>query len=339
MSDIRLDRLHNHYVLIAPERMHRPDHHSTKGMKVSPEDCPFCRGNEGLTPPEVFAIRSDGANQPGWKTRVVPNLYKAVQIELQDHSRREGMFESIPGVGAHEVLIDSPGHDDHFAVMSEQQIADWLRSIARRNEDLRHDRRLIYLSVFKNHGAHAGATQPHPHTQLIAIPVMPRNELVFLESNLAYYRRHGRGKVEDLVENERLDGSRIVEEIGDFTAYCPYASSYPFEVMIVPRRALLSLDACNRDDIADLARLLGTVFSKMQKQLGAFDYNLTFRLAPLNMNFENEQYFDILHRFYRFSIRIMPRIYRLGGFELSTGMAINPVPPEECARLLNEERV
>lgn len=339
MSEIRLDRLHNHYVLIAPERLHRPDFHTSEAMKITPEDCPFCKGNEKLTPPEVFAIRNDGANQAGWQTRVVPNRYKAVQIELHDNSRREGMFESIPGVGAHEVLIDTPSHDEHFATMKESQIADWLRSLARRNEDLRHDKRLIYLSVFKNHGPNAGATQPHPHTQIIAIPVMPRSELVFLERNLSYYRRHGRGKVEDMVENERLDGSRIVDEVGDFTAYCPYASSYPFEVMIAPRRALLSLDMCNRDDIADLARLLHAVFGKMEKQLGAFDYNLTFRLAPLNMNFENEQYFDTLHRFHRFTIRIMPRIYRLGGFELSTGMAINPVTPEECARMLNEERI
>jgi UDPglucose--hexose-1-phosphate uridylyltransferase len=337
MSEIRRDRLHNQYVLIAPERLRRPDLHATKRAASSGQRCPFCEGNETLTPPEVYAIRDNEANRPGWKTRVVPNLYKAVQVELEDRSRREGIFESIPGVGAHEVLIDSVCHECGIEGLDAEAIENWLRSMIIRIKDLKRDERLVHLSIFKNVGANAGATQEHPHTQILALPVIPQNELLFLERNMQYYRRHGRGKAEDIVQNEIADKKRIVEEIGDFVAFCPFASSFPFEVMIAPKRNLASLEACSRDDVADLSLLILDLFQKLKRQLGDFDYNLFFRLAPINPNFENEPYMAYLHKNYRFTIRITPRIYRLGGFEIATGMAINPVSPEECAALLNSK--
>jgi len=340
MSEIRRDRLYSQYVLIAPERLHRPDLNIKKKRALkSSHRCPFCEGNESLTPPEVFAIRDNEANAPGWATRVVPNLYKAVQVELEDRSKLDGMFESIPGVGAHEVLIDSPCHECGIEGLDAHSIENWLRSIIIRIQDLKNDKRLIYLSVFKNVGADAGATQEHPHTQILALPVMPLNELNFLDRNMQYYRRHGRGKIEDVLSNELLCKKRIVEEIGNFVAYCPFASAFPFEVIIAPKTDIRSLEECSRDDVIDLSLLLRHLFQKLKMQLGDFDFNLFFRLPPLNPNFENEQYMNTLHKNYRFSIRITPRIYRLGGFELATSMAINPVSPEECATLLNSKDI
>ncbi|MEA3523700.1 MAG: galactose-1-phosphate uridylyltransferase [Campylobacterota bacterium] len=340
MSEIRRDRLHDKYVLIAPERLHRPDLLVNTKKTISSKDrCPFCEGNESLTPPEIYAIRDNDADATQWRTRVIPNLYKAVQVELEDHSQRKGMFESIPGVGAHEVLIDSPCHECGIEGLDVQSIENWLRSIVIRIDDLKNDQRLIYLSVFKNFGGGAGATQEHPHTQILALPIMPQNELVFLERNTRYYQRHGRGKMEDILHNELLDKERIVEEIGTFVAFCPYASTFPFEVMIAPKRNIRSLENCFRDDLTDLSILLRHVFQKLKAQLGHFDYNLFFRLPPLNKNFENESYMPYLDKNYRFSIRITPRIYRLGGFEISTDMAINPVSPEECAALLNSKTI
>jgi len=338
MSEIRLDRLHGQYVLIAPERLHRPDYHRAElEQEEAARPCPFCEGNEKLTPPEIYALRQNGANTPGWQTRVIPNLYKAVQIEESLHSEREGMFERFSGVGAHEVLIDSPQHTKGFAELSPEEISHWLRTILKRCADLRNDRRLVHISVFKNSGGNAGATQPHPHTQLIALPVTPHADRAYYEADFDYYRRHGRGQVEDIVENERRDLVRIVEELGNFTALCPFASSYPFEVMIMPRRNFLDLEGCRRDDIDDLARLLHGVFVRMRRQLSLFDYNLVFRLPPLNRHFDNASFFDELRHYSRFTVRIMPRIYRHGGFELATATAINPVSPEEAAALLRAD--
>lgn len=338
MSEIRLDRLHGQYVLIAPERLHRPDYHRAElDESESERPCPFCEGNEALTPPEIFALRENAPDTAGWQTRVVPNLYKAVQIEETLHSDRRGIFERFSGVGAHEVLIDSPEHHKGFAERSPEAVSQWLRTILRRCADLRNDKRLVHMSVFKNSGGNAGATQPHPHTQLIALPVMPFHDKAYYEADYDYYRRHGRSQVEDIVENERQEKVRIVEEIGNFTALCPFASSYPFEVMIMPRKNFTRLETCRRDDIDDLARLLHGVFVRMKRQLGVFDYNLTFRLPPLNRHFDNASFFDELQYYNRFTVRIMPRIYRHGGFELATGTAINPVSPEEAAALLRAD--
>lgn len=335
MSEIRLDRIENQYVLIAPERLHRPDLYTRKKKEQTLHRCPFCEGNEALTPKEVFAMRENEANHSGWKTRVVPNLYKAVQVELESQSKREGMFEAMAGVGAHEVLIDSPSHDVGVEGFDAESIMNWLRSIIIRLEDLKKDSRLVYASVFKNVGTNAGATQEHPHTQILVLPIMPQNEQVFLEKNMKYYRKHGRGKIEDILNNEISQKKRVIADIGDFVAFCPFASSFPFEVMVAPKRNISSLEQCSRVDIDNLSVLLKKVFEKLEQQLGSFDYNLYFRLAPLNSNFENESYLPYMDKNYRFSLHITPRIYRIGGFEVATGMAINPVPPEECAALLN----
>ena len=338
MSEIRLDRIHNKYVIIAPERLYRPNLNCHDQKKKTPSViCPFCDGNEDLTPPEIFAMRDNEANGPSWRTRVVPNLYKAVQVELADVSKRDGVFESIPGVGAHEILIDSPCHECDIHQLEASAIEDWLRSMIIRIEDLKNDTRLIYLSIFKNVGTNAGATQEHPHTQLLALPIMPKTEMAFLQENMRYYRSHGRGLVEDVVSNELLFKKRIVAQYGNFVAFCPFASAYPFEVMIVPLLNIATLCQCSRKDVSDLSILIKKVFESLNKQLGGFAYNLSFKMAPLNKNFENEMYMNYLDKNYRFILRITPRIYHLGGFETSTSMAINSVVPEECAKMLGGE--
>ena len=338
MSEIRLDRVYNRYVLIAPERLYRPnqgcyEHKQTSSVMT----CPFCEGNEDLTPHEIFAMRDNQPNEHSWRTRVVPNLYKAVQIELGDISKRDGIFESIPGVGAHEILIDSPCHECDIYALDTSSIENWLRTMIIRIEDLKNDTRLIHLSIFKNVGVNAGATQEHPHTQLLALPIMPKAEMAFLERNLHYYQTHGRGLIEDIIHNELLSDKRVVARHGNFVAFCPFASAYPFEMMIAPTTNISTLSRCSRKDVTDLSVLIKRVFERLNKQLGSFAYNLSFKLAPLNKNFENESYMSYLDQNYRFILRITPRIYNVGGFEISTGMSINSVVPEECAKMLSGE--
>ena len=160
-------------------------------------------------------------------------------------------------------------------------------------------------------------------------------QINFLEQNMRYYHRHGRGKVEDIVHNEIEAKKRVVYNDGNFAAFCPFASANPFEVMIAPKKNISSLERCSRDDVTALAYCIRSVFEKLAAQLDDFDYNIHFMLAPLNQIFENEVYMSHLDKNYRFTIRIIPRIYMLGGFEIATGMTINPVAPEECAALLN----
>jgi len=334
MSEIRYDKLHNRYVIIAPERLHRPNIVKQVSIKSEKKECPFCEGQESYTPSEIFALRDNDANSSHWRTRVVPNLYKAVQIEEEDISQREGFFEYIKGFGAHEIIIDTPCHECKFSTLSKREIFDWLQTISIRITDLRKDRRIISINVFKNSGKNAGASQPHPHTQIIALPITAQNALEFLQRNQEYYSVHGRGIVQDMVHNEKEAKERVIDAIGIFTAYCPYASSFSFEVIIAPNKVISTLSDCSLEELENLAELLKNVFVMLDKQLDAYDYNINFHIAPVNKNFENEKYMDDISENFTFYLRITPRLYTLAGFELATEMAINGVAPEDCAQLL-----
>jgi len=334
MSEIRYDKIHNQYVIIAVERLHRPNISTTKTPKNSKKECPFCEGNESLTPPEIFAIRENEANKKGWKTRVIPNLYKALQIEEQNLSQRDGFFEYLKGFGAHEIIIDSPCHKKDFASFKKNEILNWLKTINVRISDLKNDKRLIEIVVFKNSGKNAGATQPHPHTQIIALPMMSKNSIDFLERNSKYYEIHGRGIIEDVAHNEKIASKRVIEQTDNFIAYCPYASSFSFEVIIAPLKVIPSTNRCSKEELIELSSILQSVFKMLKRQLDRFDYNITFHIAPLNEHFENEKYIKDIDKNFSFYIRIMPRIYMIAGFELSTHMSINSIEPEFCAKLL-----
>ena len=169
MSQIRHSLLYNNDVIIAPDRLHRPD---TFGHFVNTKysaECPFCEGNEAMTPPEIFAIREKGTmkDSPGWYTRVIPNLYKAVQIETANLSRRVGMYEYHNGFGAHEIIIDTPIHKTDINQFDLTDYKNWLLTIQARISDLVNDKRMASLNIFKNIGTLAGATQTHPNTQII----------------------------------------------------------------------------------------------------------------------------------------------------------------------------
>jgi len=338
MSDIRYDRIHDSYVIIAPERLHRPDcNFSESETEIVDEHCPFCEGNESMTPPEIFAIREKGsfANEEGWQTRVVPNLYKAVQIEAP-HVHHYGLFEYWEGFGAHEVVIDTPEHHASMTQWSPSAVSSWLKTLRARVEDLRRDHRIAYISLFKNEGLQAGSTQAHSHTQIIGLPIVPKAQRDAYARNYEHYKQHGSALLEATVKHEEEDTQRIVAVRSEFTAYCPYASAYPFEVMISSKKALGQIDTLSDSSIESIAPLLLTILKKMKKQLGCFAFNLEIVTPPLQ---EGTVDHDLLHNVNaacRFAIRIMPRIYKQGGFEASTGVIINPVSPELAAKLLRE---
>ncbi len=336
MSEIRYDTLHDTHVIIAPERLHRPDFGGSTATVQTSESCPFCEGNESITPPEIFALRDKKsfANETGWQTRVVPNLYKAVQIEAPYHVQQDGFFQKHDGFGAHEVIIDTPEHHLSMLQWSEKEVVNWLKTMRARVADLRRDHRIAFISLFKNQGVQAGSTQPHPHTQLIGLPVIPRADREGYERSHIHYRTTGRSLMASLLEHEEQAGERIVAKVDDFTAFCPYASAYPFEVMITSKKALGQIDTLSDEAIASVSSLLLSVL----KKLGYFDFNLWVATPPLQHEPLGGDLLSDVEQSCRFAIRIMPRIYRHGGFEVSTGTMINPVPPEMAAKLLRESK-
>lgn len=339
MSEIRYDRLHDTHVIISPERLRRPDcSFSAEPIKSSQKVCPFCEGNEKMTPPEIFSIRAKDSfiNEKGWKTRVVPNLYKAVQIEAP-HEHHYGLFEHWEGFGAHEVIIDTPEHHASMTQWSEENVIQWLKTLRSRTADLRNDSRIAYISLFKNEGIQAGSTQEHSHTQLIGLPIIPRAQREEFQRSYEHYKHHGETLLGAQLLHEEQDAQRIIARTGRFTAFCPYASAYPFEVMISSDRALGQIDTISDESIEELAPLLLSVLINMKAQLGCFDFNLCISTPPLQEGDLGQELISFAHTACRFYIRIMPRIYKYGGFEQSTGMIINPVSPETAAKLLKED--
>ena len=339
MSEIRYDRLHDRDVIIAPERVHRPSCEvRERERRATPRTCPFCEGNEKLTPPEIFALRSPESyvNESGWKTRVVPNLYKAVQIEAP-HKHNYGFFEHWEGFGAHEILIDTPEHYASMTQWSEQNVIDWLSTLRERTNDLRRDSRLASLTLFKNEGVEAGGTQAHSHTQIIGLPIVPKVKREQYQRLFEHYKKTQSSLISLIIQEEiNAQKKRVVSANGEFIAFCPYASSHPFEIMISSQKALGEIDSLSDDSIAEIAPLLLEVLTKLKTQLNCLDFNLVLSTPPLQESTLGRELFSSLRDASRFYIRVIPRIYKYGGFEQESEIFINPVAPELAAKLLRE---
>lgn len=338
MSSIRYDRIHDTHVIIAPERLYRPDCSFDEGEQMDVEpNCPFCEGNESMTPPEIFSCRKPDslANTEGWQTRVVPNLYKAVQIEAA-YEHHYGLFEYQEGFGAHEVIIDTPQHYTSMTQWGTEAAVQWLKTLRSRVRDLRRDQRIAYISVFKNEGLHAGATQTHSHTQIIGLPLVPQAARENYRRSYEHYKQHGKSLLESCVLHEEEHQERIIAKRGDFTAFCPFASAYAFEVIITSKKALGQIDTLSDESIQTLAALLLATLDVLKRQLGCFAFNLVITTPPLQEGSADQSLLSCVDEACRFAVRIMPRIYRYGGFEAGTGVFINPVLPEVAAKLLRE---
>lgn len=291
-----------------------------------------------MTPSEIFALRDKGeANAPGWRTRVVPNLYKAVRIEAPWQSHGQGPYDLWEGFGAHEVIIDTPRHLLRMDDWTPTERRDWLTTLRSRLVDLRKDLRLVHFSLFKNHGRYGGATQSHPHSQLIALPVVPKSFLNRIHTARHYRQTHGHSLFQGVLDYEEESGDRIVVSDGQFVAFCPYASQYAFEVQILARgEGVASMADLDGSGIEALAETIGKVVAALYRELGDFDFNILFNTPPMQKNIQTDEWFDEIPQFWRLGVRILPRLYNWGGFELESGMRINPVVPEEAARLLRD---
>lgn len=323
MSEIRYDRLYNRHVIIAPERLRQREHFPDLKAKLTTLECPFCRGNEHWTPQEIFSLRT---SQKDWLTRVIPNRTKALAIEAP-HRYHEGNFGYWDGFGAHEIIIDSPLHYTSMRQWSSEETENWLKTLRSRIDDLQKDRRLIHFTIFKNEGMEAGGTVEHCHTQLIALPFLPKKVSDILEVQKSHYEIHQVALMESILIAEEEADERIVATSGDFIALCPYASTVPFEIMISSKRYVGEIDTISDHSIGELSRLLKTVLEKLEVQLGDFSCNILVSTPFLDTDQGSKEA-------YRMMVQILPKVYSIGGFELASDIPINPVSPERAAQLL-----
>lgn len=330
MPELRKDPISGRWVIISSERGKRPTSYIISERRpVSSGFCPLCPGNEDKTPPEIIAYRPWGSppNTPGWTLRVVPNKFPALRIEGTLDKKAEGIYDKMNGIGAHEVIIESPDHHELLSTMTLKNIEQILRSYRERILDLSNDKRFRYISIFKNQGERAGASLEHPHSQLIALPVVPKTPLEEFTGSKNYFDYKERCIYCDIVDQELTQGERIVSANSEFLAIAPFASRFPFETWILPRKHISSFEHTPEDNLPPLAEMFSDVFKKLDRGLGKPPYNYILHTAPLN---------TAPNEYTHWHFEIIPRLTRIAGFEWGSGFYINPIFPEEAAQFLRE---
>lgn len=331
MSEIRQDPTTKEWVIIATERGKRPHDFVRSGVveEVPPfvASCPFCPGNESQTPPAVLVYPdSKKADESSWRVRVTPNKYPALvregSIKREEEKR---FFRKMDGVGAHEVIIESPYHNRLIPLMDQKEVEDIIRAYWERYNALKKDPMIKLLIIFKNHGESAGTSLVHPHSQLVATPVVPMHVRRKYEVATAYFDDTGRCIYCDICEDELMAEKRIVLKTDKFVVFHPFASRSAFETWIAPRRHLSSFGNIPIKDIPDLASVLKTTLLKIYKSLNNPDFNFVIHTAPVDD--ENKSY-------YLWHIQIIPRLTTVAGFEIGSGIFINTSLPEETAEFM-----
>jgi UDPglucose--hexose-1-phosphate uridylyltransferase len=333
MSELRKDPVTGRWVIISTGRRKRPnDFRFERHTVLAGEHCPFCTGHESLTPPEVLAYRGngDGPNGPGWDLRVVPNKFPALHVEGGLDREGEGMFDRMNGIGAHEVIIETPDHAKTLASMTAEEIERVFSAFRARVLDLRQDRRFRFILLFKNHGGPAGATLEHSHSQLIALPIVPDFVRKEIDGARAHFAAKERCVFCDILHQEIAARQRVILENADFVALAPYAPRFPFETWLVPRRHGPRFEEAPPNEYAELARLLRALLVRVNRALETPSYNLVVHSAPFT---------EEVGEFYHWHVEVMPRLTKVAGFEWGTGFYINPTSPEEAARVLRDAGV
>jgi UDPglucose--hexose-1-phosphate uridylyltransferase len=328
MSEFRRDPIIGRWVIISSERGRRPNSYIKEQDAHKDGPCPFCAGNEKLTPPEILRFQYEPQDSKfPWGVRVVSNKFPALAVEGNLDRKGEGMYDKMNGVGAHEVIIETPEHDKKISDMHPKHIENIIWAYKERIIDLKRDFRLEYILIFKNQGQAAGATLSHPHSQLIATPVVPKRVIEEVRGAKSYFENKERCPFCDIIAQEMADTKRIVAENDAFIAFCPFASRFPFEVWIMPKNHSSNFEYITREDAAHLSMMMKDVLSKLSQVLDNPSYNYIIHNAPLKDN-------NLAH--FHWHIEIMPKLTQVAGFEWGTGFYINPTPPEEAAQFLRE---
>jgi len=335
MSEVRRDIVTDTWVIIDTEETVVPK--SPAEIPEIGEKCPFCAGNEAQTPKEIYALRDGSpANQPGWKIRVVPNIKPILRIEGDLQKSGVGVYDMVSGIGANEVIIETPEHIHNSGDLSVDQAALVFDTYRRRIEDLQRDQRFRYILIFKNYGRLAGAsTIGHAHSDLIALPATPIRIKVKLKGCLEYYGYKERCLFCDIIAQEIEMGDRLIFQSEKFVVIAPYASRFPFEMVVIPKRHEFSYKLIDPDEIRDLAQVMKRLNGAMRRVLGDPPYNLILNDSPNLL--PRSDYWKSIQQDFHWHIEITPRLYRTTGFEVGTGFYINRFAPEKAAAIIRDQ--
>lgn len=334
MSELRREPIVGRWVIVDTDHPRRPEEFEFEPQSFKGGACPFCYGNEAMTPPEIEVVRDPhtAANTPGWQVRVVANKFPALQIEGELERRGLGIYDMTSGVGAHEVLIETPYHQKDIPDLLNSEIESFISMYCRRALDLSKDKRFKYIMVFKNYGAAAGASLEHPHTQIIALPMVPKNVQEELRGAQNYYEFRDRCIFCDIMRQETYDSHRVVSENKYFVSFCPFVSRFPFEIWIIPKKHNGYFCHMPPDEIPALAAILKETISRVKALFHNVPYNFIMHSSPVNGA-------DSGSEGYHWHIEFIPKLTRVAGFEWGTGFYAVSTPPELAAQLLKEVKL
>ncbi|MBD3423075.1 MAG: galactose-1-phosphate uridylyltransferase [Candidatus Latescibacteria bacterium] len=332
MPELRKSPVIGRWVIISTERGKRPIDFKVVREETSGKFCPFCPGNEDKTPPEILAYR-DPKTKPdteGWSVRVVPNKFPALRIEGDLGKRGLGIYDMMEGIGAHEVLIESPWHDKNIQYLSNNHIETVFHAIRARMLDLKKDSRFRYILVFKNWGKEAGASLEHSHMQMIATPIIPKRAMEELKGAEFHYKLKERCIFCDIISQEQRDKSRVVYQNEYFIALEPFAARFPFETWVLPLQHISAFENTDIRWFPSFVDVMKKVLLKLDKVLSAPPFNFIIHTSPCN-----EDNLD----YYHWHVEIIPKLTKVAGFEWGSGFYINPTPPEAAAEELRNVEI
>ena len=327
MPQLRKDPVTKRWVILLHEQKKMPADFKIAPAPRQTHVCPFCPGNESMTPAELMSFRDDGTNpnEKGWSVRVIPNRYPALQKEGSLDRTGIGVYDMMNGIGAHEVILETPDHNGSYANYSVEQVKKIIETYVERYKDLARDRRFRYILIFKNCGPAAGASLDHPHSQLIATPIIPKRVMEEVEGAKTYYYYKERCVFCDIIRQELSQGERIIHENESFVAFEPFASRFPFETWIAPKDHKASFGDIDEAEIEGLADIMSSSLKKIIRTLDDPPFNFIIHTSPCGE--QGEEYFH-------WHIEIMPRVTKVAGFEWGSGFYINHMAPERAARFL-----
>jgi UDPglucose--hexose-1-phosphate uridylyltransferase len=330
MPELRYNVITREWVVIATERAKRPDQFVRKEEKKRlPEHdpkCPFCPGNEAMTPPETYVV----PDTKSWRVRVTPNKFAALSYEGERKRIVKGIRRTVTGVGIHEVIVETPAHNKTTALLSDHEVELVVQTYLNRFKFASSDPRIEQVTIFKNHGEAAGTSLEHPHSQMIAIPVITSQLRDRLSHALEHFDEYGECIFCRVLSQELEEGTRLVLETEHFVAFIQFATLTPFSMLIMPRRHMACFVEMRDAEAADLARILRRSLAKLYHGLGDPDFNYVVRTAPT-------EYSGV--KYYHWYVSIIPRLTKMAGFELGSGMFINVSLPEENASFLRGVKV
>lgn len=322
MADLRRDPIVGRWVIVDTDHPAKPEDYGHEQFIPKGENCPFCYGSENMTPPEIDSVRDlhTQPNTPGWQVRVVPNKFPALQVEGDLDRRGLGIYDMSNGVGAHEVLIETPYHNKDIPDYLNEEVEKIIGMYIRRTLDLEKDKRFKYIMIFRNYGSAAGASLEHPHTQIIALPMVPKNVMEELKGSQDYFEYRERCIFCDIIRQELQDKERIIVENKYFLAFFPFVSRFPFETWIIPKKHNGRFCYMPHEELSYFSSILKETITKLKQVFPNLSYNYIIHTSPINGEGGVESY--------HWHLEFMPKLTRVAGFEWGSGFYLVPTPPE-----------